>query len=53
MSHAAGDPDVDPASGVLPNLLGITDAAKLARAEATLSASRLTGPGTAAAARPG
>ena len=40
MSRAAGDPYVDPASGVLPNLLGITDSVKLARDEA-LSASRL------------
>jgi cell filamentation protein len=38
---AAGDPYLDPASGVLRNLLGITDAAELARAEAALSASRL------------
>jgi cell filamentation protein len=41
VSHAAGDPYLDPASGVLHNLLGITDAAELARAEAALSASRL------------
>jgi len=41
VSHAAGDPYLDPASGVLRNLLGITDAAELARAEAALSASRL------------
>ena len=41
MSHAAGDPYLDPASGVLRNLLDITDAAELARAEAALSASRL------------
>jgi PHD/YefM family antitoxin component YafN of YafNO toxin-antitoxin module len=41
VSSAAGDPYLDPASGVLRNLLGITDAAKLARAEAALSASRL------------
>ena len=41
MSHAAGDPYLDPASGVLRNLLGITDAAELSRAEAALSASRL------------
>ena len=41
MSSAAGDPYLDPASGVLRNLLGITDAAELARAEAALSASRL------------
>ena len=41
MSHAAGDPYLNPASGVLRNLLGITDAAELARAEAALSASRL------------
>ena len=44
MSHAAGDPYLDPASGVLRNLLGITDAAELARAEAALSASRLIDP---------
>jgi hypothetical protein len=36
-----GDPYLDPASGVLRNLLGITAAAELARAEASLSASRL------------
>ena len=41
MSSPAGDPYLDPASGVLRNLLGITDAAELARAEAALSASRL------------
>ena len=41
MSSRAGDPYLDPASGVLRNLLGITDAAGLARAEAALSASRL------------
>ena len=41
MSSAAGDPYLDPAGGVLRNVLGITDAAELARAEATLSASRL------------
>ncbi len=41
MSSGAGDPYLDPASGVLRNLLGITDAAELARAEAALSASRL------------
>ena len=43
MSHAAGDPYLDPASGVLRNLLGITDAAELARAEPRLRcpASRL------------
>jgi len=41
VSSAAGDPYLDPASGVLRNLLGITDAAELARAEAALSASRL------------
>ena len=41
MSSAAGDLYLDPASGVLRNLLGITDAAELARAEAALSASRL------------
>jgi cell filamentation protein len=41
VSGAAGDPYADPASGVLRNLLGITDAAELAQAEAALSASRL------------
>jgi cell filamentation protein len=41
VSRAAGDPYLDPASGVLRNLLGITDAAELAQAEAALSASRL------------
>jgi cell filamentation protein len=41
VSRAAGDPYLDPASGVLCNLLGITDAAELSRAEAALSASRL------------
>ena len=41
MSSAPGDPYLDPASGALRNLLGITDAAELARAEAALSASRL------------
>jgi len=41
VSTAAGDPYLDPASGVLRNLLGITDAAELGRAEAALSASRL------------
>lgn len=41
MSRPAGDPYLDPACGVLRNLLGITDAAELARAEAALSASRL------------
>jgi len=35
------DPYIDPASGTLRNLLGITDADELARAEAALSASRL------------
>ncbi len=35
------DPYLDPASGVLRNLLGITNAAELARVEAALSASRL------------
>ena len=35
------DPYLDPLSGVLRNLLGITDAGELARAEAALSASRL------------
>jgi hypothetical protein len=41
LSHAAGDPYLDPASGVLRNLPGITDAAELARAEAAPSASQL------------
>lgn len=42
MSGTAGtDPYLDPACGVLRNLLGITDPGKLARAEAALSASRL------------
>ena len=41
MTDAAGDTYLDPASGVLRNLLDITDAAELARAEAALSASRL------------
>jgi cell filamentation protein len=41
VSSGSGDPYLDPASGVLRNLLGITDAAELARAEAALSASRL------------
>ncbi len=41
MSSGAGDPYLEPASGVLRNLLGITNAAELARAEAALSASRL------------
>ena len=41
MSSRAGDPYLDPASGVLRNLLGITHAAELGRAEAALSASRL------------
>jgi hypothetical protein len=35
------DPYLDPVSGVLRNLLGITDPAELAEAEAALSASRL------------
>ncbi|MGH3192642.1 MAG: hypothetical protein ACRDPY_28980 [Streptosporangiaceae bacterium] len=43
MSSAVGDPYLDPASGMLRNLLGIKDAAELAQAEAALSASRLTG----------
>jgi hypothetical protein len=37
----APDPYQDPASGVLRNLLTITDPAELAEAEAALSASRL------------
>jgi len=41
VSNAAGDPYLDPVGGVLRNLLAITDAAELARAEAALSASRL------------
>jgi cell filamentation protein, protein adenylyltransferase len=42
VSGTAGpDPYLDPASGVLRNLLGITDPGELARAEAALSASRL------------
>jgi fido (protein-threonine AMPylation protein) len=41
VSSGAGDPYLDPASGVLRNLLGNTDAAELARAEAALSALRL------------
>jgi cell filamentation protein len=41
VTSPAGDRYLDPASGVLRNLLGITDAAELARAEAALSASRL------------
>ncbi len=44
MSGQAGpDPYLDPASGVLRNLLGITDADELAQVEAALSASRLDG----------
>ena len=42
MSGATGqDPYVDPANGVLRNLLGIADAGELAQVEAALSASRL------------
>ena len=42
MSDLAGpDPYLDPASGILRNLLGITDAGELAQVEAALSASRL------------
>jgi cell filamentation protein len=41
VSSASGDPYLDPASGVRRNLLGITDTAELARAEAAPSASRL------------
>jgi fido (protein-threonine AMPylation protein) len=37
VSSAADDPYLDPASGVLRNLLGISDAAELVRAEAALS----------------
>jgi cell filamentation protein len=38
---AGADPYLDPASGVLRNRLGITDAAELAQVEAALTASRL------------
>jgi cell filamentation protein len=38
---ASQDPYLDPVSGVLRNLLGITDAGELAQVEAALSASRL------------
>jgi len=38
---AGPDPYLDPASGVLRNLLGITDPGELAQVEAALSASRL------------
>jgi cell filamentation protein len=38
---AGSDPYLDPVSGVLRNLLGITDPAELAQVEAALSASRL------------
>ncbi len=41
MTAAGADPYVDPASGVLRNLLGITDAKELSQAEAALTASRL------------
>lgn len=42
MSGTAGpDPYLDPASGVLRNLLGISDPGELARVEAALSVSRL------------
>jgi hypothetical protein len=42
VSGATGpDPYLDPASGVLRNLLGITDPGELAQVEAALSASRL------------
>ena len=42
MSSAAdADPYLDPASGVLRNRLGITDAGELAQVEAALTASRL------------
>jgi cell filamentation protein len=41
VSRGAGDPYLDPASGVLRNLLGIADAGELGRTEAALSASRL------------
>jgi cell filamentation protein len=39
--EAGPDPYLDPASGALRNLLGITDAGELAQVEAALSASRL------------
>jgi len=43
VSGQAGlDPYLDPASGGLRNLLGITDPGELAQVEAALSASRLT-----------
>jgi cell filamentation protein len=42
VSGTAGpDPYLDPASGVLRNRMGITDASELAQAEAALSASRI------------
>jgi cell filamentation protein len=42
VSGASGpDPYLDPASGILRNRLGITDAEELARVEAALSASRI------------
>jgi cell filamentation protein len=41
MTAAGADPYLDPASGVLRNLLGITDADELSQAEAALTASRL------------
>jgi hypothetical protein len=69
VSGAAGaDPYLDPVSGVLRNLLGITDAGELAQVEAALTASRLidlerrrlpgryvaiTGPGRRPSPRPG
>jgi cell filamentation protein, protein adenylyltransferase len=41
MTPPGPDPYLDPASGVLRNLLGITDAQELSRVEAALTASRL------------
>ena len=41
MTQPRPDPYLDPASGVLRNLLGITDARELSQAEAALTASRL------------
>lgn len=38
--YSSHDPDLDPASGVLKNRLGITDAATLEKAEAALVATR-------------
>jgi hypothetical protein len=52
VSSAAGDPYLEPASGVLRDLLGITDTAELARAEGGAVRVAADRPGTAAAARP-